>query len=131
MIGLILIISIFLSSCATVTPVVPGEIQLPAVQTEVEVPGGLITVEDGSGLRHSVLVFDFEIQSRLVIGAEYAQCVEEGECEPVPESILPAPAGVNWYQAQAYCSYLGGRLPTEAELIRATGGRRTALIRGN
>ena len=123
LLSIILIFSFILSSCATVTPVVPGEIQLPAVQTEVEVPGGLITVEDGSGLRHSVLVFDFEIQSRLVIGAEYAQCVEEGECEPVAETEYPlAPAGVNWYQAQAYCSYLGGRLPTEAELIRATGG---------
>jgi type VI protein secretion system component Hcp len=117
------ILSIILSSCATATPIIPGDEYGLAAQTQVDVPGGLMLLEDGYGQEHPVLVFDFQIQSRLVVGAEYAACVEAGACEPVGETEYPlAPAGVNWYQAQAYCSYLGGRLPTEAELARAAGG---------
>ncbi|MFN2281525.1 MAG: SUMF1/EgtB/PvdO family nonheme iron enzyme, partial [Anaerolineales bacterium] len=109
--SVLFILSIILAGCATLTPVVPDEVQILEAQTEVETPGGLMYVEDSTGLSHPVLVFDYQIQSRLV------------ECEPVAESDYPlAPAGVDWYQAQAYCSYLGGRLPTEAELVRATGG---------
>ncbi len=123
LIGAVLIFTFFLSSCATATPVIPGELPVAEEQSQVEVPGGLMALPDGSGVEHPVLVFDFQIQSRLVNSEEYQECVEAGACEPAAE-ILHAytPAGVSWYQAQSYCSYLGGRLPTEAELTRASGG---------
>jgi len=78
-------------------------------------------VEDGEGSNHPVLLYDYQIQSHLITYTDYAQCVEAGECEPSGDGIVDsAPAGVNWYQAQAYCEYLGGRLPTEAELSKLT-----------
>ena len=123
LIGAILIFTIFLSSCATATPVIPDELPVPEEQSQVGVPGGLMILPDGSGAEHPVLVFDFQIQSRLVTHEEYQECVAAGACEPAAEVLHAyAPAGVSWYQAQSYCSYLGGRLPTEAELTRATGG---------
>lgn len=124
-ISAIFIITFLLSSCATATPVIPEEFPdlEPEPQSQLDIPGGLLLLPDGAGADHPVLVFDFQIQSRLVTHDEYQECVEAGACEPAPEAIHDyAPAGVTWYQAQAYCSYLGGRLPTEAELTRSTGG---------
>lgn len=70
-----------------------------------------------------------------VTNKEYALCVEAGVCS-VP-SLRPTgptnhfgnPAyddhpvvGVSWFQAEGYCEWINGRLPTEAEWEKAAGG---------
>jgi formylglycine-generating enzyme required for sulfatase activity len=71
---------------------------------------------------HTVALDGFWIDQTEVTNAQYRQCVEAGACEPPAcwdNSDCNAPnqpvVCVNWYQAQAYCEWVGGRLPTDAE----------------
>ncbi|MGB9873210.1 MAG: formylglycine-generating enzyme family protein, partial [Anaerolineae bacterium] len=83
----------------------------------------------------------FAIDRFPVTTARYQACVAAGVCRPVEvqDPDLPAdypinPAyanapvrGVNWYDAQTYCHWVGKRLPTEMEwekAARGTDGRR-------
>jgi formylglycine-generating enzyme required for sulfatase activity len=70
----------------------------------------------------------FDILDNEVTNAQYRQCVDAGSCQPPSDWRYEAqdfnqPAtNLNWFQAQAYCEWLGGRLPTEGEWEKAARG---------
>lgn len=80
--------------------------------------------------RHPVQLSSFWIDRFEVRVADYERCVAAGRCEqrPVSEATarfdapeLPV-SRVTWYDAAAYCEFVGSRLPTEAEFERAARG---------
>lgn len=74
-----------------------------------------------------VSVNAFCIDTHEVVNAAYSYCVSQGACTPpasmdaegYPNYYRQQPTfpvvNVRWDQAQAFCTYRGGRLPTEAE----------------
>jgi formylglycine-generating enzyme required for sulfatase activity len=83
--------------------------------------------------QHSVFVGDFWIMNTEVTNEQYARCVEAGKCSEPGNSIWKQTAlakqpvtDVDWFQANLYSQWVGGRLPTEAEWeksCRGTDGR--------
>jgi formylglycine-generating enzyme required for sulfatase activity len=88
--------------------------------------------EQSSGFTFSL--DKFEIMDNEVTNAQYKQCVEAGACTVKPanwiyqntdqgmEAVNKPVAGVSWSAARAYCQWLGGALPTEAEWEKAARG---------
>ena len=88
--------------------------------------------EDINGA-HSVFLDAFFIDRHEVTNQQYAKCVEDGACTPPYASksaTNPSYYGnadfedypviyVNWDQANEYCNWAGGQLPTEAQWEKA------------
>jgi len=100
----------------------------------VAVPGGPFIMGGGGQDNpiRTVNVGDFWIYQVEVTNRMYALCVDLGGCSPpdptdnplfsdVGEANKPV-VGVNWDQASAYCGFVNGRLPTEAEWEKAARG---------
>lgn len=85
---------------------------------------------------HTVFLADYYIDRHEVTNAKYEECVKDGKCE-APKKVgsesqtsyydNPAFADypviyVTWSDADAYCKYVGKRLPSEAEWEKAVRG---------
>jgi len=82
------------------------------------------------GPAHQVYLSAFRIDRMEVSNQAYQRCVVANACTPshlpVSEQSLGAPnlpaVYITWNQAQHYCRWVGGDLPTEAQWERAASG---------
>lgn len=138
-------------------PTATPDIDIPIEDLLVYVPGGpfimgsdpevdTLARQDEQPARR-VLLNGFFIYRNEVTNDMYAQCVEAGECTPPttiedeqdpeaetasqhyadPEYKDHPVVGVNWYQADNFCSWLNARLPSEAEWEKTARGELGAL----
>jgi formylglycine-generating enzyme required for sulfatase activity len=73
---------------------------------------------------HEARVVPFELDAFEITEGAYAACVEASRCPPLPLTGEPGRAlgGMGRGDAEAYCAFRGGRLPTEDEWTFAAGG---------
>lgn len=100
----------------------------------IAVPGGefIMGYNASDNPIHNVTLSDFWIYSTKVTNQQYTLCVQAGKCTP-PDPLnnpdfedhrfgnFPVTA-VNHTQAAEYCSYVHGRLPSEAEWEKTARG---------
>lgn len=99
--------------------------------TLVYIPAGEFSMGDSiNSLKHTVSLSGYWIHQTKVTNRMYEQCVKAGVCAtptqelggPVygnPEYASHPVVGVNWEQAQTYCTWIQGSLPTEAQWEKA------------
>lgn len=105
----------------------PGCVR-PSVKVLIE--GGSVTLgpTDWDSVevveKHKVSVTSFLMDNLEVTYHRYQKCVDAGMCKPITTLIEPGRpvTGQSASQAQEFCAFEGGRLPTPAEWIYAATG---------
>jgi formylglycine-generating enzyme required for sulfatase activity len=108
------------------------QMEVPPTFETIHVPAGEFLMGSNTGNQseipqHTVYVDEFWIMPTEVTNQQYAQCVRAGACtKPADGDRWRDPAyanhpvtNVNWYQANDFAAWAGGRLPTESEWEKA------------
>lgn len=118
-----------------------GRVKVPAGEFAMGSPPG--EGADDEQPRHHVWVSEFELDQFEVTNRRYQDCVKQGRCAPPQlrsshlrndyydsERYAEYPViFVALHQAEAFCQFAGGRLPTEAEWEKAARGPSPSLAK--
>jgi formylglycine-generating enzyme required for sulfatase activity len=128
--GAVFLLAVLFVLRVTPKPSSPQFVDMPTDYYWVTIPAGEFQMgsengDDDEEPVHAVYVDEFEIGKFEVTNDQYSQCVNAGICTGSAfgeaDNLYPV-TSVSWYDANDFCAWVGGRLPTETEWEMAARG---------